>query len=53
MQYDITARRLDASGSHATAHGAEVRLATDILKYGTISNTLAGAVLMTGTIRRA
>jgi uncharacterized OsmC-like protein len=132
MQYDITARRLDASGSLATAHGAEVRLATDmegrkdalnpvelllsalaacmikgaerisptlkfrfdgidlrleairqdappklvsiryeivvttdesdqrldllhrnILKYGTISNTLAGAVPMTGTIRRA
>jgi uncharacterized OsmC-like protein len=132
MQYDITARRLDASGSLATAHGAEVRLATDmegrkdalnpvelllsalaacmikgaertsptlkfrfdgidirleatrqdappklvsiryeivvtsdesdqrldllhrnILKYGTISNTLAGAVPMAGTIRRA
>ena len=29
MQYDITARRLDETGSLATAHGAEVRLATD------------------------
>ena len=132
MQYDITARRLDATGSLAASHGAEVRLATDmegrkdalnpvelllsalaacmikgaervaptlqfqldgmevaleadrqdappkltairyritvatpesdariellhrnILKYGTISNTLGAAVPMTGTIRRA
>ena len=132
MQYDITARRLDETGSLATAHGAEVRLATDtegrkdalnpvelllsalaacmikgaervlptlkfqlegmsvalqadrqdappkltairyqitvdtpesdariellhrnILKYGTISNTLSAAVPLTGTIRRA
>jgi uncharacterized OsmC-like protein len=132
MQYDVSARRLDETGSLATSHGAEVRLATDmdgrkdamnpvelllsalaacmikgvervtpmlkfqhdgvevtlqadrqdsppklvairydiavttaepdsrlellhrnILKYGTISNTLAGAVPMTGTIRRA
>jgi uncharacterized OsmC-like protein len=132
MQYDVTARRLDATGSLATSHGAEVRLATDmegrmdalnpvelllsalaacmikgaervcptlkfqldgmtvaleadrqdsppkltairyqitvatpepdariellhrnILKYGTISNTLAAAVPLTGTIRRA
>lgn len=132
MQYEVTAHRLDETGSLATSHGAEVRLATDmagrkdalnpvelllsalaacmikgvervtpmlsfrhdgvavdlqadrqdnppklvairyqitvttdepdsrldllhrnILKYGTISNTLAGAVPMTGTIRRA
>lgn len=132
MQYEVSARRLDATGSLATSHGAEVRLATDmegrkdalnpvelllsalaacmmkgaervrptlkfqldgmsvslvadrqdappkltairyeivvetpesdarlellhrnILKYGTISNTLAAAVLLTGTIRRA
>jgi len=132
MQYEVNARRLDASGSLATSHGAEVRLATDmdgrkdalnpvelllsalaacmikgaervvptlnfqldgmkvalhadrqdsppkltairyeivvstpepdaridllhrnILKYGTISNTLAAAVPLTGTIRRA
>jgi uncharacterized OsmC-like protein len=131
MQYDVNARRLDETGSLASSHGAEVRLATDmagrkdamnpvelllsalaacmikgvervtpmlnfqhdgvevaleadrqdsppklteiryviavktaepdarldllhrnILKYGTISNTLAGAVPMTGTIRR-
>ena len=132
MQYQVAARRLDATGSLATSHGAEVRLATDmegrkealnpvelllsalaacmikgaervlptlkfqldgmtvaleadrqdappkltairyqitvaapendarldllhrnILKYGTISNTLAAAVPLTGTIRRA
>ena len=132
MQYDITARRQDETGSLATAHGAEVRLATDtegrkdalnpvelllsaladcmikgaervlptlkfqldgmtvaleadrqdappkltairyqitvdtpesdarvellhrnILKYGTISNTLSAAVPLSGTIRRA
>lgn len=132
MQYDVTAHRLDATGSLATSHGAEVRLATDmegrkdalnpvelllaalaacmikgaervlptlkfqldgmtvtlvadrqdtppkltairyeitvaspesdarldllhrnILKYGTISNTLAAAVPLAGTIRRA
>jgi uncharacterized OsmC-like protein len=132
MQYEVTARRLDETGSVATSHGAEVRLATDIaggkhalnpvelllsalaacmikgaervlptlkfqldgmsvaleadrqdappkltairyqitvdtpesdvrldllhrniLKYGTISNTLATAVPLTGTIRRA
>ena len=132
MRYQVTARRLDASGSLATSHGAEVRLATDmqgrkdslnpvelllsalaacmikgaervtptlnfqldgmtvtleadrqdappkltairyqitvdtpeadarldllhrnILKYGTISNTLSAAVPLTGTIRRA
>ncbi|WP_149587391.1 OsmC family protein [Tabrizicola flagellatus] len=132
MQYEVSARRLDATGSLATSHGAEVRLATDmegrkealnpvelllsalaacmikgaervsptlrfqldgmsvslvadrqdappkltairyeivvdtpesdarlellhrnILKYGTISNTLALAVPLTGTIRRA
>ena len=132
MQYDVTARRLNATGSLAASHGAEVRLATDmegrkdalnpvelllsalaacmikgaervlptlnfqldgmtvhlvadrqdappkltairyeivvttpesdaridllhrnILKYGTISNTLTGAVPLTGTIRRA
>lgn len=132
MQYEVSARRLDATGSLATSHGAEVRLATDmegrkdalnpvelllsalaacmikgaervlptlkfqldgmtvnlvadrqdappklttiryeitvataesearldllhrnILKYGTISNTLTGAVALTGTIRRA
>jgi uncharacterized OsmC-like protein len=132
MQYQVTARRLDASGSLATSHGAEVRLGTDIegrkdalnpvelllsalaacmikgaervlptlkfqldgmtvaleadrqdappkltairyvitvttpetdtrldllhrniLKYGTISNTLSAAVPLTGTIRRA
>lgn len=132
MQYEVSARRLDATGSLATSHGAEVRLATDmegrkdalnpvelllsalaacmikgaervlptlkfqldgmsvaleadrqdsppkltairyqitvatpesdtridllhrnILKYGTISNTLAAAVPVTGTIRRA
>ncbi|MDZ4088922.1 MAG: OsmC family protein [Tabrizicola sp.] len=132
MQYEVTARRLDATGSLATSHGAEVRLATDmtgrkdalnpvelllsalaacmikgaervlptlkfqldgmtvaleadrqdappkltairyqitvttaendarldllhrnILKYGTISNTLAAAVPLTGTIHRA
>lgn len=132
MQYEVSARRLDATGSLATSHGAEVRLATDtegrkdalnpvelllsalaacmikgaervlptlkfqldgmtvhlvadrqdappkltairyqitvstqendarldllhrnILKYGTISNTLSAAVPLTGTIRRA
>ncbi len=132
MQYEVQARRLDATGSLATSHGAEIRLATDmegrkdalnpvelllsalaacmikgaervcptlkfqldgmrialqadrqdsppkltairydivvatsesdarldllhrnILKYGTISNTLAAAVPMTGTLRRA
>jgi uncharacterized OsmC-like protein len=132
MQYDVTARRLDATGSLASSHGAEVRLGTDmesrkdalnpvelllaalaacmikgaervlptlkfqldgmsvaleadrqdappkliairyeitvdtpesdarldllhrnILKYGTISNTLSAAVPLTGTIRRA
>ncbi|MES2540230.1 MAG: OsmC family protein [Pseudomonadota bacterium] len=132
MQYEVTARRLDATGSLATSHGAEVRLGTDmagrkdalnpvelllsalaacmikgaervlptlkfqldgmtvaleadrqdappkltairyqitvttaendarldllhrnILKYGTISNTLTAAVPLTGTIRRA
>jgi uncharacterized OsmC-like protein len=132
MQYDVTARRVDATGSLASSHGAEVRLATDmegrkdalnpvelllaalaacmikgaervlptlkfqldgmsvslqadrqdappkliairyeitvdtpendarldllhrnILKYGTISNTLSAAVPLTGTIRRA
>ena len=132
MQYQVTARRLDAPGSLAASHGAEVRLATDmegrkdalnpvelllsalaacmikgaervlptlkfqldgmtvaleadrqdappkltairyqitvataetdarldllhrnILKYGTISNTLAAAVPLPGTIRRA
>jgi uncharacterized OsmC-like protein len=132
MKYEVSARRLDETGSLVTSHGAEVRLATDmagrkdamnpvelllsalaacmikgaervlptlkfqlngmtvtleadrqdsppkltairyqivvatpesdtrldllhrnILKYGTISNTLAGAVQMTGTIRRA
>lgn len=132
MQYEVSARRLDATGSLATSHGAEVRLATDmegrkealnpvelllsalaacmikgaervsptlrfqldgmsvslvadrqdappkltairyeivvdtpesdarlellhrnILKYGTISNTLALAIPLTGTIRRA
>lgn len=30
MQYEVSARRLDATGSLATSHGAEVRLATDI-----------------------
>jgi uncharacterized OsmC-like protein len=132
MQYEVSARRLDATGSLAASHGAEVRLGTDmegrkdalnpvelllsalaacmikgaervlptlkfqmdgmkvslvadrqdappkltairyeitvataesdarldllhrnILKYGTISNTLAAAVPLTGTIRRA
>ncbi|MDP3194101.1 OsmC family protein [Tabrizicola sp.] len=132
MQYELSARRLDATVSLATSHGAEVRLATDmdgrkdalnpvelllsalaacmikgaervlptlkfqldgmtvhlfadrqdappkltairyeitvatpesdarldllhrnILKYGTISNTLTAAVPLTGTIRRA
>ena len=132
MQYEVTARRLDATASLATSHGAEVRLGTDmagrkdalnpvelllsalaacmikgaervlptlkfqldgmtvsleadrqdappkltairyqitvttaendarldllhrnILKYGTISNTLTAAVPLTGTIRRA
>lgn len=132
MQYEVSARRLDATGSLAASHGAEVRLGTDmegrkdalnpvelllsalaacmikgaervlptlkfqmdgmkvslvadrqdappkltairyeitvataesdarldllhrnILKYGTISNTLAAAVTLTGTIRRA
>ncbi|MFN3993534.1 MAG: OsmC family protein [Tabrizicola flagellatus] len=132
MQYEVSARRLDATGSLASSHGAEVRLATDmegrkealnpvelllsalaacmikgaervsptlrfqldgmsvslvadrqdappkltairyeivvdtpesdarlellhrnILKYGTISNTLALAIPLTGTIRRA
>ncbi len=132
MQYQVTARRLDDTGSLATSHGAEVRLATDrdgrkdalnpvelllsalaacmikgaervvptlkfqldgmtvaleadrqdappkltairyqitvdspeadarldllhrnILKYGTISNTLSAAVPLTGTLRRA
>ena len=132
MPYEVSARRLDATGSLATSHGAEVRLATDItgrkdalnpvelllsalaacmikgaervlptlkfqldgmtvaleadrqdappmltairyritvdtpendarldllhrniLKYGTISNTLSAAVPLTGTIRRA
>jgi uncharacterized OsmC-like protein len=131
MRYEVTARRLDETGSLAISHGAEVALGTDlagspgamnpvelllsalaacmikgvervtpalafqfdgidlrleaerqdappkltliryeivvatkesdqrldlllrnILKYGTISNTLAGAVPMTGTIRR-
>ncbi|WP_137109627.1 OsmC family protein [Rhodobacter sp. SY28-1] len=132
MQYEVSARRVDATGSLATSHGAEVSLATDlegrkdalnpvelllsalaacmikgaervlptlkfqlngmrvalqadrqdappkltairyeitvdtpesdarldllhrnILKYGTISNTLSAAVPLTGTIRRA
>ena len=132
MQYQVSARRLDPTGSLATSHGAEVRLATDmtgrkdalnpvelllsalaacmikgaervlptlkfqldgmtvaleadrqdappkltairyqitvdtsendarldllhrnILKYGTISNTLTAAVPLTGTLRRA
>lgn len=132
MQYEVTARRLDATASLATSHGAEIRLGTDmagrkdalnpvelllsalaacmikgaervlptlkfqlegmsvaleadrqdappkltairyqitvttaendarldllhrnILKYGTISNTLTAAVPLTGTIRRA
>lgn len=132
MQYEVSARRVDATGGLATSHGAEVRLATDmegrkdalnpvelllaalaacmikgaervlpvlkfqldgmrvelqadrqdsppkltairyqitvdtpesearldllhrnILKYGTISNTLSAAVPLTGTIRRA
>lgn len=132
MQYEVAARRLDATGSLATSHGAEVCLATDmagrkdalnpvelllsalaacmikgaervlptlkfqldgmsvrleadrqdappkltairyqivvdtpepdtrldllhrnILKYGTISNTLSAVVSLTGTIRRA
>lgn len=132
MQYEVTARRLDATASLATSHGTEVRLGTDmagrkdalnpvelllsalaacmikgaervlptlkfqldgmtvaleadrqdappkltairyqitvataendarldllhrnILKYGTISNTLTAAVPLTGTIRRA
>lgn len=132
MQYEVTARRLDATGSLATSHGADIRLGTDmagskdalnpvelllsalaacmikgaervlptlkfqldgmtvaleadrqdappkltairyqitvttaendarldllhrnILKYGTISNTLTAAVPLTGTIRRA
>jgi uncharacterized OsmC-like protein len=132
MQYQVSARRVDATGSLATSHGAEVRLGTDmagrkdalnpvelllaalaacmikgaervlpvlkfqldgmqvelqadrqdappkltairyqitvdtpesearlellhrnILKYGTISNTLSAAVPLTGTIRRA
>jgi uncharacterized OsmC-like protein len=30
MQYEVTARRLDATGSLATSHGAEVRLGTDM-----------------------
>ena len=30
MQYQVTARRLDGTGSRATSHGAEVRLATDM-----------------------
>jgi len=30
MQYEVTAHRLDATGSLATSHGAEVRLATDM-----------------------
>lgn len=30
MQYQISARRLDDTGSLATSHGAEVRLGTDI-----------------------
>ncbi|HEY6918544.1 MAG TPA: OsmC family protein, partial [Tabrizicola sp.] len=30
MQYQLTARRLDPSGSLAASHGAEVRLATDM-----------------------
>jgi uncharacterized OsmC-like protein len=132
MQYEVSARRVDETGSLATSHGAEVRLGTDmagrkdalnpvelllaalaacmikgaervlptlkfqldgmsvalqadrqdappkltairyqitvdtpesdarldllhrnILKYGTISNTLTAAVPLTGTIRRA
>lgn len=30
MQYEVTARRLDATGSLASSHGAEVRLGTDM-----------------------
>ncbi len=30
MQYEASARRVDATGSLATSHGAEVRLATDM-----------------------
>lgn len=30
MQYEVKARRLDETGSLATTHGAEVRLATDM-----------------------
>ena len=30
MQYEVSARRLDGTGSLATSHGAEVRLATDM-----------------------
>lgn len=109
MQSEVTARRLGPTGSLATGHGAEARLATDmegakdalnpvelrlsalaarmikgveralprlkfqlygmtvataesaarldllhrnILKYGTISNTLAAAVPLIGAIRR-
>lgn len=30
MQYEVSARRLDATGSLAASHGAEVRLGTDM-----------------------
>lgn len=30
MQYEVTARRVDATGSTAISHGAEVRLGTDM-----------------------
>ncbi len=64
LEYRVTARRIDSHGSEAEAKAARLVLDTDeidqrldllhrnLRKYGTISNTLAEATELVGTIRR-
>ena len=49
----LVAIRYDIAVATDESDGRLDLLLRNILKYGTISNTLAGAVPMTGTIRRA
>ena len=46
IRYEITVATAESDARLALLH-------RNILKYGTISNTLTGAVALTGTIRRA
>lgn len=64
LEYNVTARRIDSHGSVANTKDAQIVLDTDetdqrlellhtnVQKYGTIFNTVAGATALSGTIRR-